>query len=306
MLQPIAQKSGEARSKSGGGSSGAQASNHAQPGGDRLAELCTFAQHERFLLNGDPNIRGIAAQGFAEKSGRGDTDYGEWVALNDECGSNNRSIAAIDGLPDSVADYGDGFRGRSVVLGSEDASAEGADAEGGKIISGDEFGAQGSGGQVNSLTADAETPEASLESGQLLKFRRGRFQLFKQGERIHSPEALRATLDAAIVAVAHAIESGGIGNRQGAKHYRINQSEDGCGAADTQGEREHSGGGEYGRQPKLPQSIAKITGKVAHQRAIRPLGEVLGEEPHPMRFRSRGSEPDSDSFHVVELDAGYK
>jgi hypothetical protein len=46
-------------------------------------------------------------------------------------------------------------------------------------------------------------------------------------------------LYATIVAIAHQIEQCRIGNRQRAQHHRVDQREDGGGAADSQSQRQN-------------------------------------------------------------------
>ena len=68
----------------------------------------------------------------------------------------------------------------------------------------------------------------------------------EEGVGEHAPGVLGTAFDAAIVAFADAVEAGGVGNREGAEHYGVDEGEDGGGAADAEGEGENGGGGEDG------------------------------------------------------------
>ena len=108
------------------------------------------------------------------------------------------------------------------------------------------------------LPPDAEARAARLKRGDLLELRQLGLQPLEQRKREHPPAILRAALHAAGVAVADAVEAGRIADRQRAQHDRVDQREDGCGAADAEGERQHRGGGEDARQPELSQRVAKF------------------------------------------------
>jgi hypothetical protein len=71
-------------------------------------------------------------------------------------------------------------------------------------------------------------------------------------------------LHAAIVAFADAIEARRIGNRERTQHNSVYEGEYRGGAADAQGQSEHSRGGKYRREAELAQRVAKIAEKVQH------------------------------------------
>ena len=104
----------------------------------------------------------------------------------------------------------------------------------------------------------------SLKSRHLFKLRRRRFQPFVQRVRVKSPTVLRPAFHAAFVAFADTVEFARISNREGAQHHRMNQSENGRGAADPQSQREYSGRGKNRRPPELPHRVAKIAERVLH------------------------------------------
>ena len=72
------------------GSSRAQAADHAQPRGGRLTQQCAVSIDHGLLLHRNPDVGRIAAQGFAEKSGRRDADHREGMALDNKGGTDHR------------------------------------------------------------------------------------------------------------------------------------------------------------------------------------------------------------------------
>src|SRR5262249_3791230 len=148
--------------------------------------------------------------------------------------------AAVDRVPRVMADHDDGWRRRRVVVGGEDAAAEGADAEGREVVAGDVLAPQRARGDVNNIApspADADTEAARLEGGQLFELGRRLFEAFEEREREHAPAILRSALDAAVVAVADPVEAFRIGNRERAQHDLVNQREDRGRAADAERKR---------------------------------------------------------------------
>ena len=82
--------------------------------------------------------------------------------------------------------------------------------------------------------------------------------------REHAPAILGAALDAAVVAVADAVEPGRIADRQRLQHHGVDQREDGGGAADAERQRQHRRGGEDAGGPELPQRMADVADEGAH------------------------------------------
>ena len=78
-----------------------------------------------------------------------------------------------------------------------------------------------------------------------------------QVERIgeHSPIALRAAFDAAVLPVADAVEAGGIDDRQRLQHHGVNEGENRGGRADAERQRQHRGERKDRRLPHLAESV---------------------------------------------------
>src|SRR5207237_8505533 len=109
---------------------GAQTANHAKPCRNGLAQQAAAGIDHGFLLQGNPDIRRVALEGFAEESGGSDADYGHGMAFDDERGAYDGRIRSIGGLPDTVAEDGDRRCGGLVVLRSKDPAAESANSQG--------------------------------------------------------------------------------------------------------------------------------------------------------------------------------
>ena len=205
-----------------------------------------IAIDDGFLLEGNPDVGRIAAQRLAEESGWRDADNGEGMTLDIQRGAEHGGVAAVGGLPGAMTEDGHRGRGGRVVIGGEDAAGEGTYPQGGEIVSGDVFGAQRAGGRFDAFATDRGAPVAGLEGGKLFEFRGLGLQALEQVVGEHAPSVLRTAFDAAVVAFADAVEAGGVGDREGAEHYGVDEGEDGGGAADAEGEGENGGGGEDG------------------------------------------------------------
>src|SRR5919197_849372 len=105
-------------------------------------------------------------------------------------------------------------------------------AERRKIISSDVLGAERTSELLGALTPDAETRAAGLKRRDFFELARFRLQPFVQRKGEQAPAVLRTAFDAAVVAVADAIETGRIRNRQRAERHGVNEREYGRGAAD--------------------------------------------------------------------------
>src|ERR1039458_1336220 len=101
------------------------------------------------------------------------------------------------------------------------------------MVSGDVFGAEGSGSRFDALAPHTQAAAAGLECGHFFEFRRFGLQALEQGEGIHSPSVLRTAFDAAIIALADPVEPPRIGNWQRAEHHGIDQCEYRGGPADS-------------------------------------------------------------------------
>ena len=225
---------------------------------DGLAEDRRVAVDQRLLLQRNPQIRRIAAQRFAEESRRRHADDGERVALDDERGADDRWIAAVGALPDVVAQHDDRRRRRRVVRGAEHAAAERTDAKRREIVAGHVLGPQRPRRRLRALPSHAEARAAGLKGRDLFELRQLGLQPLEQRKREHPPAILRAALHAAGVAVADAVEARGVADRQRAQHDRVDEREDGRGAANAERERQHRRDGEDARHPELTQRVTKF------------------------------------------------
>ena len=220
VLQPLTKNTGETRGHRVGGGAGFEAADDAKPCGDGLANQRCASAGVHFLLERNPDVRGITVERFAEESGWRDADDAEGMALDVKGGADDLGVAGVDGLPGAMAEDDDRGRSGRVVLRGEDATGKRADAESGEIISGDIFGAERAGGLL-AFATDAGVPAAGLERGDFFKFGHLRFQALEEGVGIHAPFVLWAAFDAALVAFADAIEAGGVGDGERADHYGV-------------------------------------------------------------------------------------
>jgi hypothetical protein len=85
---------------------------------------CGIATDDGFLLEGNPDVGRIAAEGFAEESGRRDADDGEGMALDRERGTEDGGVAGVGGLPGTMTENSNRGRGGRVVIGCEYAARE--------------------------------------------------------------------------------------------------------------------------------------------------------------------------------------
>src|SRR6185437_3003467 len=186
---------------------GLQATNNAQPRGDRLMQQRGLARKRDVLLQREPDVRRIALQHFAEESRWRHANDREGVPLDDKCRAHNGRVAAIGGLPGAMTEYRDRRCGRRVVFRSEDATAESADTQRRKVVAGDIFRAERAGCGFHTLAANAHPPPPGLEGSELLEF--GHFLGEALYQRIgeHAPFVLGTALDAAVVASADAVKA---------------------------------------------------------------------------------------------------
>ena len=114
------------------------------------------------------------------------------------------------------------------------------------------------------LPPHAEAPLPGLKRRELFELRQVLLQPFEQREREHPPAILGSALDAAVVAVADAVEARGVADGQRLQHDGMDEREDGRGAADAQRERQHRRDREHARDPELPQRVAKFADEASH------------------------------------------
>src|SRR5205814_3649830 len=86
----------------------------------------------------------------------------------------------------------------------------------------------------------------------------------EEGIREHAPAILRPALDAAVVAVADAVEAFRLGDRERAQHDRVDQREDRGRAPDTERERQDGRGCEDGRETELTDRVTDGADRVVH------------------------------------------
>src|SRR5437762_13987030 len=163
-----------------------------------------------------------------------------------------------------MADHDDGRRRRRVIVCGEDASAEGPDAEGREVVAGDVFRPERARGDVHAGPADADAEAAGLEGGQLFELGSFGFEAFEERVREHAPAILRSALDAAVVAVADAVEAFRVGDRERAQHDRVDQGEDRGRAADTERKRQDGRGSEDRRETELTDRVTDGADWIVH------------------------------------------
>ena len=201
------------------------------------------------------------------------------MSVENQRRAHQRRIAAVGALPGVVRHHHHRC-GRGCVVGvSEDAAGRRPRAERGEVAAGDVVAAQRARGIGHALAPHAEAGHAGLHGGDRLEFRRRRLDLLVQRVREHAPAVLRAALHAATGAVADAVEAGRVDHRQRLQHHRVDEAEDGRGAADAQGQRQHGGHGEDTGRRQLAGGIdevaqgghARIGRKPGTNRCARPV-----------------------------------
>src|SRR5262249_25348145 len=121
VFHPLTQHARQTRSNTVNRGAGPQTADHSEPRGNGLAEEYGAAGDERFLLNWDPDVRRIAPQRLAKKSRWCDAGDLERMSFDHKGGTHNRRIAAVDRLPEVMADHDDGRRSWVVVFGCKHA-----------------------------------------------------------------------------------------------------------------------------------------------------------------------------------------
>jgi len=256
VLQPLAEDAGEAWGHAGNGGAGTQTADDTEPSGDGLTKNAAVGGDERLLLERNPNVGRIAFEGFAKKAGRSDADHGERMAFDDEGGTDEGGVGTIDGLPGTMTEDDGGRSTGTIVFGREDAAVEGADTEGGEEVTVDVFGTKGTSGRFDTLTAHTDAAAAGLKSGGVFELGSFFAEALRERKGKHAPFVLGTTLDATVVALADAVEAGGVGDRERFEHDGVDEGENGGGAADAEGEGEDGGGGEDGSETELAKGVA--------------------------------------------------
>ena len=201
-----------------------------------------------------------------KKPGRRDADDRERVAFDDERRPTTRWIAAVDRSATtwwlSTTTGGDAGVSSSAVKTRPPKALTPKRRE---VVAGDVFRPERARGDVHAVPADAEraTPPAwnavtCSNSGA------SRFEPFEERVREHAPAILRSALDAAVVAVADAVEARRVGDRQRAQHDRVDEREDRGRAADAERERQDGRGREDGRETELTDRVTDGADRVVH------------------------------------------
>src|SRR5579871_5263782 len=113
-----------------------------------------FAIDKRLLPDGNPDVRGIASQGFAKESGWSHTDDREGVSFDDKGRANHSRIGSIICLPRVMTHHGNGYGRSLVVRRRKEMASQGDHAECREVISSDELRAQRFGGIFVPLPAN--------------------------------------------------------------------------------------------------------------------------------------------------------
>ncbi len=273
VLQPVPQRARKPRRDAFHRGAGAQSSDDAEPRRDRLAKQRAVAVDQGLLLDGQPEIRRIAAKRLAKEPRGRDADDRERMILYDERRADDRCVAAVLFLPGAVAQHRHRGRRRRVVGGREDATGERVDAERLEVVARHELGTQGLGRRGRAAAAHAHALAAGLERGHLVELGRLGFQPLEERVGVHAPAVLRSALDAAVVPVANAVQQRGIGDRQRPQHHGVDQREDRRRAADAEGQRGHGRDREHRRLPELAQHVPKVGQGLSHAGLVLELDE---------------------------------
>jgi hypothetical protein len=230
---------------------------------------------QRLLLDGQPEIRRVAAKRLAKEPRGRDADDRERMILYDERRADDPCVAAVLFLPGAVAQDRHRCRRRRVVGRREDAAGERVDAERLEVVARHELGTQGLGRRRSAAAAHAHALAAGLERDHLVELGRLGLQALEQRVGVHAPAILRSALDAAVVPVANAVQQRGIGHRQRPQHHGVDQREDRRRAADAERERRHGCDGEHRRLPELAQHVPKVGQGLSHAWLVLELDESV-------------------------------
>ena len=272
---PLPQQAGEPRLHPVDGRARAEPADHAQPRRNRLAQERRLRPgDQRFLLQRHPHVGRIGPQRLAEKPWRRHAGHGEGLPLHDQRGSDDRRVSAVDTLPCVIRQNQHRAGRRHIVRRGEHATDRRVHAERREVVAADVDGAKRTRRVVYALPAHAHASHAGLKGRELLELRYFGLDSLEQREREHAPAVLRAALHAAVVAVADAVQPGGVAHRQRLQHHRMNEREDSRGAADPDGEREDGRGREGARRSELAERVAQVTQKSPHAGLRRGAGRI--------------------------------
>ena len=165
------------------------------------------------------------------------------MSFNHQRRTDHRFLAAVGRLPGVMTEHDDGRRRRRVVVSREQAAAEGTDTERREVVARNVFGSQRTCRGVDPRAANAQCRAARLKGRQLIELGRLSLQPLEQRKREQAPAALRAAIDAAVIAVADAIEALRIRHGQRPQHDGVDEGKDRGRAANAQRQRQNGRGG---------------------------------------------------------------
>src|ERR1700744_1993020 len=174
------------------------------------------SRKQGLLIDRNPKIGRVASQGLSEEAGRGDADDREWMSIEDETRAGYFRIRAVFLLPGAITQHGNRRRRCLVVRGQDSAPGEGAKAKGVEVVAADEFPAQRLGDAIALAAAGADLSASRLKRGELFELRRVLLHELVERIREHAPVILCVALDAAVLSLADAEETGRNHPRQAA------------------------------------------------------------------------------------------
>src|ERR1700691_4707480 len=261
--QPLPDEGRHAVWHSVDGCAGTKPSDHAQPCLEVMEEgVCS--REGGLLIKRNPEIRRVAAQGLPEEAGRRDADDREGMSTEDEARADDFRIRAVFLLPGAIANHCNRRRRCLVVRGLEGASGEGAKAKGVEVVAADEFAPQRLGDAIALAAASADWSASSLKRGELFELRRVLLHELIEGIREHAPVILWAALDAAVLPVADAVETGRIHHGQRLEHYGVDKRKDGGRGSDAERQREHGGHGKDWGLTHLSECVRDVLAQSLH------------------------------------------
>ena len=244
-----------------------QPSDHPQPCRRALAQQRRIgAGDERFVLQRQPEVWRVGAQGLAEEPRWCDPGDRERVAFDHQRGAHDRGVAAVETLPGVVGHYCDGCCGGAVVAGSEDTTRERAHAQRREVAARGIHRPERPRRLGHALTPDAHAAHECLKGGDVLELRGLRLDALEQRKRKEPPTPLGPSLYATVAAVADPVEARRIGHRERLHHQGVHERKDRRRAADAQRQRQHSRGREDSRRAERAEGVRHVADQSAHAR----------------------------------------
>ena len=172
------------------------------------------AGDQRFVLQRQPEVWRVSAQGLAEEPRWRDPGDRERVAFDHQRGTHHRGLATVETLPGVVGHHRHGGCGGVVVVGSEDTTRERADAQRCEIAARGIHRPERPRRLGHALTPDAHAAHGCLKGRDVLELRGLRLDALEQRKRKEAPTALGPSLHATVAAVADPVEARRIGHRE--------------------------------------------------------------------------------------------